>query len=44
VADPSSVSLLPGEKAEIQIEFPSSAGAGPAQLAIRGRNLAPPTI
>jgi Exo-beta-D-glucosaminidase Ig-fold domain len=38
------VSLLPGEKAEIQIEYPSSAGAGAAQLAIRGWNLAPRTI
>jgi hypothetical protein len=38
------VSLLPGEKTEIQIEYPSSAGAGPAQLAVRGRNFAPRTI
>lgn len=38
------VSLLPGEKTEIQVEYPSSAGAGPAQLAIRGWNLAPRTI
>jgi hypothetical protein len=38
------VSLLPGEETEIQIEYPSSAGAGPAQLAVRGGNLAPLTI
>jgi hypothetical protein len=38
------VSLLPGEKSEIQVEYPASAGPGPAQLAIRGWNLAPRTI
>jgi hypothetical protein len=38
------ISLMPGDKSEIQIEYPSSSGAGPAQLAIRGWNLAPRTI
>ncbi len=35
------VSLLPGETREIEIEFPASAAKGPAQVAIRGWNLAP---
>jgi hypothetical protein len=38
------VSLLPGETREIDIEFPSAAAHGPAQLAIRGWNLAPQII
>jgi hypothetical protein len=38
------VSLLPGESREIEIEYPSSAGKGPAQVAIRGWNLASRTI
>jgi hypothetical protein len=38
------VSLLPGESREIEIEYPSSAGKGPAQVGIRGWNLASRTI
>jgi beta-galactosidase/beta-glucuronidase len=38
------VSLLPGESREIEIEYPSSAGKGPEQVAIRGWNLASRTI
>lgn len=38
------VSLLPGETREIEIEYPASAGTGPAQVALRGWNLAPQTI
>lgn len=38
------VSLLPGESREIEIEYPASAGAGPAQVAIRGWNLMTETI
>jgi hypothetical protein len=38
------VSLLPGETREIEAEYPSSAGKGPTQVAIRGWNLAPQVI
>jgi hypothetical protein len=38
------VSLLPGETRDIDIEYPSSAAHGPAQLAIRGWNVSPQTI
>jgi hypothetical protein len=38
------VSLLPGEKREIQIEYPASAAKGDAGLAIRGWNLVPRNI
>ena len=38
------VSLLPGESREIDIDYPASAAKGPAQIAIRGWNLAPRMI
>jgi hypothetical protein len=38
------VSLLPGETRDIDIEYPSSAAHGAAQLAIRGWNVSPQTI
>ncbi|MGA8232357.1 MAG: LamG-like jellyroll fold domain-containing protein [Candidatus Acidiferrales bacterium] len=38
------VSLLPGEKCEIRIEYPSGAAKGEADLAIRGWNLVPRNI
>jgi hypothetical protein len=38
------VSLLPGESREIEIEYPSSARKGPAEVEIRGWNLASRTI
>ncbi|MGB6545692.1 MAG: glycoside hydrolase family 2 TIM barrel-domain containing protein, partial [Candidatus Acidiferrales bacterium] len=38
------VSLLPGEARDIEVEFPRAAAHGPAELAIRGWNLAPHTI
>jgi hypothetical protein len=38
------VSLLPGEKREIDIEFASKAAAGRPQIGIRGWNTAPQTI
>jgi hypothetical protein len=38
------VSLLPGETREIEVEYPASAGNGPAHVVIRGWNLAPQTI
>jgi len=38
------VSLLPGETREIEIEYSASAAKGPAQVAIRGWNLAPQMI
>ncbi len=38
------VSLLPGETRDVEIEYPSAAAKGPAQLAIRGWNLSPKTI
>jgi glycosyl hydrolase family 2/Ig-like domain-containing protein/concanavalin A-like lectin/glucanase superfamily protein len=38
------VSLLPGESKEIEIEYPASAGAGAAQVAIRGWNLKPQKV
>jgi len=34
------LSLLPGESREIEIEYPSASASGPAQLALRGWNLA----
>jgi hypothetical protein len=34
------VSLLPGESREIEIEYPSKSANGPAQVALRGWNLA----
>jgi hypothetical protein len=34
------VSLLPGESWEIEIEYPAKAATGPAQLGLRGWNLA----
>ncbi len=34
------LSLLPGESREIEIEYPASSANGPAQLALRGWNLA----
>jgi len=34
------VSLLPGESREIEIEYPATSANGPAQLALRGWNLA----
>ena len=34
------ISLLPGESREIKIEYPTFAGKGRAQLALRGWNLA----
>ena len=34
------VSLLPGESREIEIEYPAKSASGPAQVALRGWNLA----
>jgi hypothetical protein len=34
------VSLLPGENRDIEIEYPSKSASGPAQLTLRGWNLA----
>ena len=34
------LSLLPGESREIEIEYPATSGNGPAQLSLRGWNLA----
>jgi hypothetical protein len=34
------VSLLPGESREIEIEYPAKSANGPAQVALRGWNLA----
>ena len=38
------VSLLPGETREIGIDYPAKSANGPAQLAIRGWNLAMQTV
>jgi hypothetical protein len=38
------VSLLPGETREIEIEYPAKSANGPAQVALRGWNLAKQTI
>ena len=38
------VSLLPGESREIEIEYPAKSANGPAQLALRGWNLAKQVI
>jgi hypothetical protein len=38
------VSLLPGESRAIDVDYPSSAGTGGAQVAIRGWNVTPQTI
>jgi hypothetical protein len=38
------VSLLPGETREIEIDYPTKSANGPAQLAIRGWNLAMQTV
>ena len=38
------VSLLPGESREIEIEYPAKSANGPAQLALRGWNLAPQVV
>jgi Exo-beta-D-glucosaminidase Ig-fold domain/Concanavalin A-like lectin/glucanases superfamily/Glycosyl hydrolases family 2/Glycosyl hydrolases family 2, TIM barrel domain/Glycosyl hydrolases family 2, sugar binding domain len=38
------VSLLPGESREIEIEYPAKSATGPAQLALRGWNLAKQVI
>jgi hypothetical protein len=42
--DDNYISLLPDESREIKIEYPTSAGKGPAQVALRGWNLASRTI
>lgn len=34
------VALLPGESREIEIEYPAKSATGPAQIALRGWNLA----
>jgi hypothetical protein len=34
------VSLLPGESRDIEIEYPAKSANGPAQLTLRGWNLA----
>jgi len=38
------VSLLPGESRTIQVEYPSAAAHGPAQIALRGWNAVPQVI
>jgi hypothetical protein len=38
------LSLLPGESRAIDVDYPSSAGTGGAQVAIRGWNVTPQTI
>ena len=38
------ISLLPGETRAVEVEYPASAAAGPAQLSLRGWNLATQTI
>jgi hypothetical protein len=38
------VSLLPGERREIEIEYPAKSAKGAAQLAIRGWNLVKQTV
>jgi hypothetical protein len=38
------VSLLPGETRMIEIEYPASAATGPAQISLRGWNLAAQTV
>jgi hypothetical protein len=38
------VSLLPGESRTIQVEYPSAAAHGPAQIALRGWNAVPQVV
>jgi len=38
------ISLLPGESRTIQVEYPSAAAHGPAQIALRGWNAVPQVI
>jgi hypothetical protein len=38
------ISLLPGETRAIQVEYPASAGHGPAELTLRGWNAVPQVI
>jgi hypothetical protein len=38
------VSLLPGESRTIQVEYPSAAARGPAQIALRGWNAVPQVV
>ena len=38
------VSLLPGESRTIQVEYPSAAARGPAQIGLRGWNAVPQVV